>query len=224
LQNAVCEGETAMIISHKHKFIFLKTKKTAGTSIEVSLSRYCGKEDILTPLAPEDEEIREQFGIKPRNYLNPVTGNPKYFNHYKAKKVKRLIGDKIWNTYYKFSFDRNPWDKVISHYYFRTGKSNQDISFEAFLQSNKFTGAYNYPIYTINDRVAADFLGKFETLDEDLAAVCKTIGIPFDGWLPKAKGNYRKDQRHYRHQYNKEQKELIENYFKKEIELFQYEF
>jgi hypothetical protein len=39
-----------MIVSHKYKFIFLKTKKTAGTSIEISLSRYCDEDDIITPL------------------------------------------------------------------------------------------------------------------------------------------------------------------------------
>ena len=38
-----------MIVSHKYKFIFIKTRKTAGTSIEYNLSKYLGKEDIITP-------------------------------------------------------------------------------------------------------------------------------------------------------------------------------
>ena len=44
-----------MIVSHKHKFIFLKTKKTAGTSIELALSPFCGDSDILAPLARRGE-------------------------------------------------------------------------------------------------------------------------------------------------------------------------
>ena len=42
-----------MIVSHKHKFIFLKTKKTAGTSIELALSRLCGPADVITPLTAD---------------------------------------------------------------------------------------------------------------------------------------------------------------------------
>ena len=37
-----------MILSHKHKFVFVKNRKVAGTSVEVALSPHCGPDDILT--------------------------------------------------------------------------------------------------------------------------------------------------------------------------------
>lgn len=59
-----------MIISHTHKLIFFKTKKTAGTSFEIALSKFLGNDDVVTPIASKDEEIRKGFGIEgPRNYI-----------------------------------------------------------------------------------------------------------------------------------------------------------
>jgi len=46
-----------MIVSHKYKYIFLKTNKTAGTSVEIALSSYCGDEDIIAGIAKEDERL-----------------------------------------------------------------------------------------------------------------------------------------------------------------------
>ena len=43
-----------MIVSHKNRFIFLKTRKTAGTSIEISLRPYCGPDDIITRITEDD--------------------------------------------------------------------------------------------------------------------------------------------------------------------------
>lgn len=74
-----------MIISHKYRYIFLKTNKTAGTSVEIALSRFCGPDDIITPITPEDEEIRRELGYPgPQNYLIP-------FSRYELKDWARLL-------------------------------------------------------------------------------------------------------------------------------------
>src|SRR5258706_13533067 len=63
-----------MIISHVYKFIFIKTNKTAGTSIEIALSRFCGDDDVITPISQEDEAIRRSLGYRgPQNYMAPLS-------------------------------------------------------------------------------------------------------------------------------------------------------
>jgi hypothetical protein len=47
-----------VIISHKHRFIYIKTRKTASTSLEIALSAFCGPDDILTKFSDADEVIR----------------------------------------------------------------------------------------------------------------------------------------------------------------------
>ena len=59
-----------MIVSHRHRFIFIKTRKTAGTSIEIALSPHCGPEDIISPIAKDDEQFRHELGYPgPQHYL-----------------------------------------------------------------------------------------------------------------------------------------------------------
>lgn len=210
-----------MIISHKHKFIFLHCKKTGGTSVDISLSRYCDKNDIITPFRKEDENIREKFGVYAQNYK---IGNNSLHGHIPSRELKSIIGEDIWNSYYKFCFDRNPWDKVVSMYYFQLGRSRNYFTFDQYMDSGRYRTAYNYPIYTLNSAPVVDYLGKYETLESDLKTICKNIGLQFDGWLPNAKGEFRKNRQHYSTHYNEHQKEIIENYFKKEINLLGYKY
>jgi hypothetical protein len=220
-------GGCPMILSHKYKFIFLKTRKTAGTSIEIALSRFCGPDDTLTPILHEDEMIRADWGIVPRNHefdlADYSSGEPKpglkFFNHIPAVEARERIGARIWGSYFKFCFERNPWDKVISQFWF-DNQSKPD--FDSFVRTGNLWS--DFDLYTINDQTAVDFVGRYETLAEDLATVCSRLGIPFDGWLPRAKGRFRQDLRPYPEVYNRDQANLVASCFAREIKRFGYRF
>ena len=229
-----------MILCHKYKFIFLKTNKTAGTSVEIALSKFCGDRDIITPIVEEDEKIRRSLGYRgPQNYILPFSDysmrdffnvlfkrrKKKFYNHITAKEIRKLIGDHIWNEYYTFCFERNPWDRVVSLYYWRCKKEPRPTISE-FLSSRipltlKRRG---YDVYTINDKVVVDRVCLFENLNEELEKIRTRVGIPEKLVLPRAKSSYRKDRRHYRDIINDEDRKRIEHMFSKEIQLFGYTF
>ena len=76
-----------MIVSHAKKLIFVKTRKTSGTSMEVSLSQVCGPDDIITPISFEDELVRlDMGGTLPQNYAG--LGEQRYRDRIKARKMK----------------------------------------------------------------------------------------------------------------------------------------
>ena len=198
-----------MLISHEYQFIFIKTRKTAGTSVEISLSRYLGPWDVITPISPEDELQRLPFGVTPRNYLQalhpPLTEHEasveqvsrslgqvsverRFYNHCPAAEIRAVVGETIWNSYTKFSFERNPWDRVLSEFrYLRRHNPRKfgAMSLAQFIEEQHFSA--NYPLYTIGGRFAIDFLGQHANLTDDLHHICQQLGIPFDGWLPQAK-------------------------------------
>ncbi|MEO0408567.1 MAG: hypothetical protein AAF289_14565, partial [Cyanobacteria bacterium P01_A01_bin.135] len=108
-----------MIISHQHKFIFVKTKKTAGTSLEVFLSQHCGPVDVVTPIYPrvEPHEARNyQGGFNPlpelamrlrhRHPLKPTLrdyqAGKAFYNHLPAATIRCRVPRQVWNQYFKF--------------------------------------------------------------------------------------------------------------------------
>ncbi len=235
-----------MIISHKHKFIFIRTNKTAGTSIEIVLSKLCGEKDIITKVSPpEDEEFRKQFCDRgPQNYFIPFScytlrdwsryirkGKRKtYSGHASAKDIKRVVDKKIWNEYFKFCFERNPWDRVISLYYFslprwqRNGKP--ELSISEFINSREIRSLkkWGFNNYTIRGNIVVDKVCLYEKLDEELKMVCERLGIQEKLELPRAKGNYRADRRHYREILSDEDREAVARMFVDEIALFNYKY
>ena len=229
-----------MILSHKYRLIFIKTAKTAGTSIEVFLSKHCGPQDIVTPIAPPLE--RHQ----PRNYegfINPIpeilerpgqlfsvlhhtmTSCTKFYNHMPAREVKNRVPAKVWSGYVKFCVERNPWDKVLSHYHMHAARAGGALSLDEYLARGRFP--INYFRYTdrSGEKLIVDRVVRYENLLAELREVFAYLHIPFDGTLGvAAKSDYRADRRPYREVFNDEQRRLIEKAFAKEIELHRYRF
>ena len=230
-----------MIISHKYKFIFLKTNKTAGTSIEIALSKFLGADDIITPIALEDEKTRSNLGYRgPQNYLAPIWDyqirdlaklllkgkkKVKFYHHISAQKVKAQIGEQVWNNYFKFCFERNPWERVISHYYWRC-KSEPRPTISEFLESDTLLllKRRGLDLYAINGQIAVDKVCRFEKLSEELEAIRTQVGLPEKLDLPRAKSSFRKDKRSYHDILNMKEKEKIAELFSEEISLFGYEY
>jgi hypothetical protein len=65
-----------MILSHKHKFVFIKGEKVAGTSVEIALSQICAPDDVVTPISRRDERHRVGTAGEPRNYTSHLYPAP----------------------------------------------------------------------------------------------------------------------------------------------------
>jgi hypothetical protein len=228
-----------MIISHEHKFIFLKTRKTAGTSVEIALSRFCGEKDVITPISSADEGTREKLRHRgPQNFhVDSIEFAPKdwrhlflkrkkarYYNHIPAEEVRSLIGTKVWNEYFKFCFERNPWDKAISLYFWRTRGREPRPTLLEFLRSVNETRLSNFGIYGIDGDLAVDHAGLYEDLDSELERIAALLKLPEEIKLPRAKGTSREDKRPYRDIIGQEERSIIERVCAREIAHFGYSF
>lgn len=230
-----------MIISHKHKFIFIKTEKTAGTSFEIALSNICGPEDVITPIAPQDEKYRKSLGFLGRqNFIIPnnqyafkelakkiLFGKQQlqFYNHISANNVKKRVSPEIWDTYYKFCFERNPFDKVISWYHHNGGDAKHG-SILNFIESGEAGRVKGFELYTNNLIPIVDKVYKYEELDEAIIELNNRFNLNGQLSLPpkKAKGNIRKDKRSYKEILNQAEVEWISKIFAREISFFNYKF
>jgi hypothetical protein len=224
-----------MIVSHAHKFIFLKTHKTAGSSAELVLSRFCGPEDVITPLEPADEEMR--IGRGPQNYTVLPTWRAKfakfrwqlrglgpysaYSQHTGAERIRWVFGERTWKSYFKFAIERNPWDRELSRYFWDT-KAHQRPSFEEFIRSTRPLANFN--IYSIDGHVAVDTVIRYENFANEFLAVLRHIGLSDAVEMPKAKASSRTDRRHYREFYSPESRDIIASRYVREISTFGYTF
>jgi hypothetical protein len=227
-----------MIVSHKHKFIFIKTAKTAGSSIEIALSKICGHKDIITYRDKEEylrdssNSIRQNVNIPFKYYSKKdwrkllSERSRKHFNgHDSASRIVQNIDDSIWDNYYKFCFERNPYDKFISWYYW-CGGPNRFITMKKFIESGIAGRVKGKSLYSIDNKIVVDEIYKFEDMESALSNVKEVCMITDEIKMPKKKfkGVQRKDRRHYSEVLGDYERKWITKNYSFELEQFNYEF
>jgi hypothetical protein len=221
-----------VLVSHRYRFISLKNKKVASTSIEAFFERFC--------MDPEKEKghipRHKTPGLKSRHGIIGARLKKVRYGwkpHMRALGIRKRLGKRLFRKYFKFCVVRNPWDGLVSQFFYRkhkilTEKSMGQIQgmFRRYVFATK--KPYNYPIFSIRGEPICDYYIRYETLQEGLKEVCEILELPvtFPITLPRFKSNQRpaRFKKNYRFFYDDEMRNHVAKVFHKEIGMFGYTF
>lgn len=174
----------------------------------------------------------KDIGIYKTGIVGDKNANQKLWEnkrHVKAEKAKKIIDkiDKsIWHSYFKFTVIRNPWDMVVSMYFYRIKARNMQKGFCKFIKRISEEKNHNYEIYKINNEYICDYYIKYENLLNGIKHVCehcKLENYNLDNFK-NFNSNYRPKKLDYKEMYNQETKKLVEKLYEDYIEKFNYKF
>ena len=233
-----------MIVSHEHRFIFVRTEKTAGSSVQRALAAICSPDDIVTGgVCGGSRDCRPAWSKRIpfrtgslRRYFPSQFG---FHTHTTIAQVRKSLGRRLYDSYFKFAIERNPWDRQLSLYCQRwkkgqrrkKGRGGGDASadFRRDMQSWIYRGLHytrlqNWGVYTIDNRVAVDFIIRYEDLQGGLNHVLREIGVDQPLELLRQRSEWREQKGTYRESYTPELRDLIGRWYWREIEALGYEF
>lgn len=239
-----------MIASYSEGFIFIKTKKTASTSVEIVLSGWCSGRDVCTRLTAEDEIIRRDYGCGPRNFcrdpeleqlhLETISGGEvdeiarsnrmlrnhmRFRPHQSAMAVREELPD-LWAKAFRFTISRHPYEVAVSQAFWKLSRRHggDAAKWEEVLESIVETGAYaNHELYMEEGQLLVDEVLAFERLWSELGQIAERLGKPFPDSPPRAKTSHRVDRRPAAEILTQSQKSRIAERCRVEFELMGYQ-
>ena len=203
------------------KCIFIHIPKTGGTTI-------CRG---LNPIGFESGGTRTFF--KKNKYM----GLNISVKHYPARFLKEYI---LEDDYFIFSFVRNPWDLLVSSYFWwnkpDTGKKFKKIKtkvcsmkFKDYILSeyvcyineiNTHGLGQHYWLLNEKQEYIVDFVGRCENIENDFNFICDEVGFERQELLKHNKSKHS----HYTKYYDDETREIVAEKYAKDIEYFGYKF
>lgn len=209
-------------MNHKYKnALFIRVPKTASTSIKSTCR------DVMRLQEAQDffkTRQNKPLYYRTKKYLNVMDRTHEWFNP-------------IQNNIFVFGFVRNPWARAVSSWRFGSPDDNWNMDFVNFcrnlkkLEINPKCGvAKNGLLIHIceqhpflvdkNKNLKANYIGRFENLQQDFDIICDKIGIPRQELPHKNKTNHK----HYTEYYDDETRQIVAEKFAKDIEYFGYKF
>ena len=226
-----------MIISHKHKFIFICNGKTGTSSIEAALQQH--QEGVEFETGVE--------GLYTPKHVPPVV-------------LRSQLGPEIWDEYFTFTFVRNPWDWFVSQYFWnhKPGPISKKklilepvTTIQEYYQKNEerarlenldrfspediretynllrgYRGIYQadtlfqyHYVYSTEGDQLVDFVGRFEQIQKDFERITDCIGV--EASLPHRNAT---SHRSYESYYSDKTIELIRDIYTIDVETFEYKF
>ena len=163
--------------------------------------------------------------------------------HRSARKYRLILGQERYGEYFKFTFVRNPWDRLVSAFcYLKDGgltAADRGFSlrhlarfdtFDAFVRHWLERRNLHHAIHFVPQHeficlpqgtISVDFIGRFETLASDFAQVAQRLGIE----CTLRHHNRTAIKRHdYRAYYNEQTRAIVANVYAEDIALLDYEF
>lgn len=197
-----------MLISHRYRFIYTKTVKTAGTSVESYFERFCMPEGEWQPAHFRDE-YESPTGVIGFRGRRAAQGH-KWYNHMPAELIRQYVGVDVWNSYFKFCVIRDPFEKAISAFEhfgqthsiprgreglrFRLRYWSYTAEQRRFLHWLTVHGpVIDRDKYMIGAAFCLDDVVRYESLEADLERICDRIGVPWNpSQLPRYKSEIRR--------------------------------
>ena len=144
------------------------------------------------------------------------------------------------NHYYKFTFVRNPWDRLVSWYFYHVNHIDsrnvcwyRNFNFQEWCKRGFMThwntmkdgtcwkdkDVLDYQEW-IPSQNQYNFIGKVENFQKDFDIICDRLGIPKKELPYHNKSNHK----HYTEYYDDEARQIVAEKYAKDIEYFGYEF
>lgn len=197
-----------MILDPEKRFIFIKTTKTAGTSLELALSRIASESSIITPTV--DEDLRAKVGGRPpRNFLRqasnpmwrnvplefhiPPWGTMTFYNHMKLDEVVEQIESEEFTRYFSFGFTRHPIERALSAYTWIVGANPRrfdgydiDDHQQEFLHmcATNLGSTKDHLVSSRYPGMAVSTIYRYEELPAALTDICGRLNVHSSMLLP----------------------------------------
>ena len=211
-----------MLISDQPPFLFIHVDKAAGTSIQAALRPYAK--------ARTRSRLRKRLVmLGGMNRLLKTDHLLEFPEHVTAEVVQKCLPPETYARLFKFAFVRNPWDRMVSKYAHLLRKEQHPRhervkamrDFTEFLEweldrAEALQSAY---VCDATGKFIVDFVGYFEKLPEHFTRVCEHLNIQ-----PKLENRNTSEHKDYRTYFTPATRDLVARHFRRDIELFDYEF